>query len=699
MRFLTIPVLGALVACAIAKSPESKPLDSPLESTLTPKPTHTLESSTKFAPESSAKDSALAPISLSPIYAIGTHEIASSTQSLQAKDALLYSGDIAKSLQYFPGFSTMRKGGLGAEVLFRSQGASRVPILLDGSSMQGACGGRMDTSATYIFPENYHRIVLIKGPQDVRFGSLISGGIAFKRDIRRFSTNTLHADTSMLAGSFNRLDLYASALAGGRYGSLQAIASHYEQGDYRTGDKSFIGAGRATHSAFQKESASLIATFTPTKYTGIELDMDIGRGFSSYQDRAMDARTFDRLSLTLKAQHEFQSSIFKLLDISASLHQVDHIMDNFSHRQPSTTYKLNNPKRTNLATRAELTLYPNENLTLYIGANYAHDDHRLRTSGDQASANLANAILQQPYTPNFAFNYAGVFVQGAYILPDSGHNVFFGVRYDYAHAQQHAKAQSALPESKSDHLGSGFVRYGRDGDLSWFVGLGVAQRSADFWERSKAGGMNLSPETNLQLDSAIMYDSENLHLQASAYGAHIWDYILLHYGATTTSALNTNALLMGAELEARYRAFSMLYISASLAYTHGQNLTTRGDLHANAPLPQVAPLQASASIWLEQRGFLLRFDLFAHAAQTRYAPNFGNVIGKDFGASAGFATLNLYGGYKVKNLSLLAGIDNITNTLYGYHLSKAGVNIGDLAPVSRIYEPGRSYFAKIALAF
>ena len=152
----------------------------------------------------------------------------------------------------------MRKGGLGAEVLFRSQGASRVPILLDGSSMQGACGGRMDTSATYIFPENYHRIVLIKGPQDVRFGSLISGGIAFKRDIRRFSTNTLHADTSMLAGSFNRLDLYASALAGGRYGSLQAIASHYEQGDYRTGDKSFIGAGRATHSAFQKESTVLL---------------------------------------------------------------------------------------------------------------------------------------------------------------------------------------------------------------------------------------------------------------------------------------------------------------------------------------------------------------------------------------------------------------------------------------------------------
>lgn len=62
--------------------------------------------------------------------------------------------------------------------------------------------------------------------------------------------------------------------------------------------------------------------------------------------------------------------------------------------------------------------------------------------------------------------------------------------------------------------------------------------------------------------------------------------------------------------------------------------------------------------------------MIANAAQHRYALNYGNVIGRDYGNSKGFALLNLYGGYKSKYFMLLAGVDNLTNTLYAYHLSK-----------------------------
>lgn len=645
--------------------------------------------------ESSPSDEAERVYKLSPVYAAAVRTPIQSTQTLEGKDALLHSGDIAKSLLYVPGFSTMRKGGLGSEVIFRSQGAGRVPISLDGSNLHGACGGRMDTTATYIFPENYHRILLIKGPQDVRFGALVSGGVVFMRDITALSANTLQADTSMLAGSFNRLDLHASALAGGKYGSLQAIASHYESGDYRTGSASSHKLGASTHTAYKRESASLIATFTPSKYTGIELDMDIGRGFSSYQDRSMDARTFDRLSFSLKAQHEFQNDIIKKLDLRASWHRVDHIMDNFSHRQViDGIYKLNNPQRTNANARAELTLYPSQALTLYLGTSYAYDDHQMRSSGDVNSTASANAILSASYKPNFHFNYASIFAQGSYAQLDSASSVYFGARYDYAQAYQASNAQVA-----SDHLGSGFVRYQYQKDgFSYLVGLGSAQRSADFWERGKMGGMSLAPETNLQLDIAALYQVDSLYIQVSVYSAYMWDYIALHYGVNT-SAFNTNALLAGAELQAKYGLFDFLYMSGSLAYTYGQNLTTKSGLLAGAPLPQVAPLQAQMSLWLEYRGFLARADVFANAAQSRYAKDYGNVIGKDFGASLGFATLSIYGGYKRKNFSLLCGIENLTNTLYSYHLSKAGVMIGDLAPVGRIYEPGRSYYVKLTLGF
>lgn len=670
-----------LCADTLSKRDETKP------------ETKTIVDSTKEL-ESSPSDKAERVYKLSPVYAAVRTPI-QSTQTLEGKDALLHSGDIAKSLLYVPGFSTMRKGGLGSEVIFRSQGAGRVPISLDGSNLHGACGGRMDTTATYIFPENYHRILLIKGPQDVRFGALVSGGVVFMRDITALSANTLQADTSMLAGSFNRLDLHASALAGGKYGSLQAIASHYESGDYRTGSASSHKLGASTHTAYKRESASLIATFTPSKYTGIELDMDIGRGFSSYQDRSMDARTFDRLSFSLKAQHEFQNDIIKKLDLRASWHRVDHIMDNFSHRQViDGIYKLNNPQRTNANARAELTLYPSQALTLYLGTSYAYDDHQMRSSGDVNSTAAANAILSASYKPNFHFNYASIFAQGSYAPLDSASSVYFGARYDYAQAYQASNAQVA-----SDHLGSGFVRYQYQKDgFSYLVGLGSAQRSADFWERGKMGGMSLAPETNLQLDIAALYQVDSLYIQASVYSAYMWDYIALHYG-TNTSAFNTNALLAGAELQAKYGLFDFLYMSGSLAYTYGQNLTTKSGLLAGAPLPQVAPLQAQVSLWLEYRGFLARADVFANAAQSRYAKDYGNVIGKDFGASLGFATLSIYGGYKRKNFSLLCGIENLTNTLYSYHLSKAGVMIGDLAPVSRIYEPGRSYYVKLTLGF
>lgn len=633
------------------------------------------------------------PKSLPPVYTTATRTPMQSEQILAAKDALLHSGDIAKSLLYVPGFSMVRKGGLGSEVLFRSQGASRVPILLDGGSLQGACGGRMDTSVTYIFPENYDHILLIKGPQDVRWGSLISGGAVFMRDITILDHNTLQADTSVLAGSFDRLDLHASALTGGKYGSLRAIASRYESGDYRTGSTSFSG-GSATHSAYKRESASLIATLTPTKYTGIEFDIDIGRGFSSYQDRAMDARTFDRLSFSLKAQQQFQSEIVRWLDVRASWHEVDHIMDNFSHRQASADYRLSNPKRTNANARAELTLYPSYASTLYLGASYAYDDQKLRTSGSKSSINEANAILSQAYKPQFHFNYASIFMQGSYAQLDSASSVYFGARYDYALTH---KASTA--ESTSNHLGSGFARYQYErGGFSYFIGLGLAQRSPDFWERTKGNGMGLKQESNLQLDAATAYKRENLSLQASLYSAYMWDYIALHY-ANGTNAFNTNALLAGTELEAKYGAFGLLYISGSLAYTYGQNLTTRSGLLAGAPLPQVAPLQAQVSLWLEHRGFLARADMLANAAQSRYAKDYGNVIGKDFGASLGFATLSIYGGYKRKNFSLLCGVENLTNALYSYHLSKSGVMVGGLAPTTRIYEPGRSYYMKLALGF
>ena len=74
---------------------------------------------------------------------------------------------------------------------------------------------------------------------------------------------------------------------------MQVVASSYRSDDYKTGDDAIV------HSAYKRESVSLIGTLTPTSSTAIEFDVDLGRGNASYADRTMDARTFDRTSYNL----------------------------------------------------------------------------------------------------------------------------------------------------------------------------------------------------------------------------------------------------------------------------------------------------------------------------------------------------------------------------------------------------------------
>ncbi|MDY2823259.1 MAG: TonB-dependent receptor [Helicobacter sp.] len=604
------------------------------------------------------------------------------TTSLEQSEIL--TNDIAKSLTYISGFSMTRKGGGGSEVYYRSQGGSRLPILINGGILNGGCGGRMDTTLTYLFSQNYDTLTILKGPQDVRYGALIAGGLLFDRESVRLESNTFRANANMLYGSFNHKDFNASALVGGKYGSLGIIASDYSSNDYKAANAKTI------HSAYNRQSVSLIGTLTPTKDTLIELSANVSKGEAAYADRGMDGRSFDRKSFMLKFQQKISPSI-PLLDIRAWHNSIDHSMDNFTLRPNSTqNFSINNPKRTANGAKIELTLKPTDILTLYVGSMYNHDEHDLRQVSGLPNAQIANQTLANtPFAPNFRFQNLGMFVQGE-VLGDFHYGIFFGMRYDALHT-----SQFATNTQKLENLFSGFGRYEYYlPHTTFFAGIGVAQRGADFWEKSKINGMNLAPETNTQLDFGVLYYTHNASISVLGFYSQMRDYILLYYGANT-SALNTNARMLGGELEARYKFFDMLSVYGSLSYIYAQ------DLNAHAPLPQIAPLTAQVGMTLQKGGWFVRADMYSNAAQHRYRIDYGNVVGKDLGASAGFYTLNAYGGYTYKKLSFLFGVENLTNTLYAYHLSRNSVAINMLDnPVNtRVYEPGRNFWLKIQAYF
>lgn len=616
---------------------------------------------------------------LSPVYITADKNKLYDTSStdFSGKDKVLNSGDLAKSLLNLPGFSMARKGGGGSEILFRSQGASRVPVYLNGGLISGGCGGRMDSGATYIFPENYDKITILKGPQDVRFGALITGGVLFDRKLTRLDKLSAKADTSVLYGSFKQIEFSANALAGNEFGSLQAFVSRYQSGDYKNADKELV------HSANKKESLSLVATLTPFESSAFEFDADISRGFASYADRAMDARTFDRTSFNVRFNQELNLPL-NLIDVRAWYNEIDHIMDNYSHR-PNLTgkYNLNNPKRTNIGARMELNLNASENLAFAFGGDFNNDKHSSRNGNGASAYESDEMAFGKSYEPNYLARNFGGFIQGQYFMAQSN-ALFFGARFD-----ELKKKRYASKWRKNEHLPSGFVRlehYFTNSTL--YAGAGVASRGADFWELNKTNGEALKPEQNAQFDLGIVFKRTNFYLNTSLFVSRIKDYILIDW--TDSSALQTNAALFGAEVEAEYAFFEIWHIYANLSYTYGENLK------AHTPLPSIAPLQANVALYMDSESWLIRWDINANAAQNRYVEGFGNIISKDTGKTAGFYTMSLYGGYKHKHFSVFVGVENLTNSLYAYHLSKNSIAITGLDnPTSdKVFEPARSFWAK-----
>lgn len=88
------------------------------------------------------------------------------------------------------------------------------------------------------------------------------------------------------------------------------------------------------------------------------------------------------------------------------------------------------------------------------------------------------------------------------------------------------------------------------------------------------------------------------------------------------------------------------------------------------------------------------------AAQDRYAVNQGNIVGQDLGPTAGFGVLSLNGAWRPSSAILVsAGIDNLLDKLYAEHLSRGGAMVSGFEQTTRVNEPGRTLWIKVAGRF
>ena len=123
--------------------------------------------------------------------------------------------DAADYLKTIPGFSAIRSGGSNSDPVFRGQFGSRLPLLANGTQMPGACPSRMDAPSSYISPETFDALTLVKGPQTVIWGPGASAGVVrFDRERPDFSDGNVHFSGSLLGAGAGRNDQTADLEAG-----------------------------------------------------------------------------------------------------------------------------------------------------------------------------------------------------------------------------------------------------------------------------------------------------------------------------------------------------------------------------------------------------------------------------------------------------------------------------------------------------
>ncbi|MBD9512954.1 MULTISPECIES: TonB-dependent copper receptor [Pseudomonadaceae] len=622
--------------------------------------------------------------------------------------------DGADYLKTIPGFSAIRNGGTNGDPVLRGMFGSRLNILTNGSTMLGACPARMDAPTSYISPETYDKLTVVKGPETVIWGPGASAGtIRFDREPERFGELGMRVNGSLTAGSNGRFDRVLDAAAGGPEGYLRFTGNKSQSDDYED------GSGNTVPSRWNKWNGDVAVGWTPDADTLVELTAGKGDGEARYAGRGMDGSQFKRESLGLRFEKSNIGGVLDKLEAQVYYNYADHVMDNYSLRTPSGTGMMAGPMASNVDRRT---------LGGRLAATWRWDDFKLITGVDaqtnehrERSGMGINTYDEQPWDKDAVFHNYGAFGELTWYAADRD-RVITGARLDRAsvkdYRQSTGSGMMAMPnptadDTRADTLPSGFARYEHDladTPTTLYVGLGHVQRFPDYWElfspdKGPTGSVNafdsIKPEKTTQLDFGAQYEDEKLKAWASGYVGVIRDYILFDYMpggmmGRTSQARNVDARIMGGELGAAYALTSNWTADGTLAYAWGKNTTD------DTALPQMPPLEARFGLTYEEGDWSAGGLWRVVAHQGRIAENQGNVVGYDFDESPGFAVFSLNGAYKLsKNLKVSTGVDNLFDKDYAEHLNLAG-NAGFGYPANdpeSIHEPGRTFWTKVDFSF
>ena len=615
------------------------------------------------------------------------------TQPIPAVDGAAY-------LQSIVGFNQIKNGGANGDVTFRGMFGSRIKILTDGTENLGACPSRMDNPASYVSPESYDKITVVKGPQTVQYAHTGSAAtVIFEREPEQLtSAKPYRGQASVMLGSYGRLDQNVEAAVGDetKYARLNAnrsIADSYQD-----------GAGNTVPSDWEKWNADLALGWTPNEDTWVELKGGKSDGEAVYAGRSMDGSKFARESLGLHVEKKNIGEVIKKVEAQVDYSYNDHVMDNFSLRKFNPADGMSMPMASNVARRtlnARVAMTQDwGQLQLISGIDSQKNEHTKR------SGSLMSPYQNKARVGDMDFESYGAFGELSYAFNDQ-HKLVTGARLDQAKIDN-----LATDTERKETLPSGFIRIESElaEHVKTYAGLGYVERVPDYWElfstkyHQSTGTTfaDLENEKTAQFDAGYQYEQGAFKSWASVYAGLIQDYILVKYvpvismGKTKYEARsrNVDATIAGAEVGVAYQLTDQIQADISTMYAWGENTTD------HTALPQIAPLEGRFNLRYVQEKYNLGLLWRVVAAQDRTSYREGNIIGYDLEDSKSFGTLSLNGTYNIqKDLDLSVGIDNVLNKNYAEHLNKLGSSGFGYVATEQFNNIGRNYWARISMKF
>jgi iron complex outermembrane receptor protein len=645
--------------------------------------------------------------------------------------------DGGELLRNIPGISGIRQGGRGIDPIIRGQKNNRLNILLDGAYVYGGCPNRMDPPTAYTSMNSYDSITVIKGSQSVVYGGGGSGGtVLFERRTPRFIRDEpFRAEAAAGYKSNSDTRQYGADVAAGNPDwFLRGIVDYTDANNYEDGD------GNTVRSAYTNKEGVVILGYTPNADTRLDLSYEANREEDVlFAGAGMDSPYSDNNTTRLK--FESGTPVGLLAGVKAELYysRIDHLMDNYSLRPLLGPMKLRAPSTSDTGGgRMSGEILAANNMRWTIGADYQKSKRDAdRYSGPATGGRPTN--LQSILWPDADIGQTGLFAEFSRPLSDRD-QLKAGVRYDYVDTSaDRANEDANVPTmpgmsvqrspddlydyyyntrdtDHTEHNIGGFatLEHALAPGSAVYATLSRTVRTADATERYIASdnGMNaamrwvgnpdLDPEAHHQLELGYTRNTRYWDSAVSVYYNNVSDYILqdrahdqpgIQQDDSATIYRNVDAQFIGFEMEAGIRWASYWSSRATLAYVYAENTDD------NNPIAQIPPLGGTLGLEYTRNDWNLGGLLRADASQHRVEDNPARNSGVDADTTSGWAVFDVFGSYEgLEHFTLAAGVSNVFDRTYAYHVNKANVDPFNPDAV-QVNEPGREIWLRVSATF